>query len=95
MELLGIYSINRINSDTYEVVFQIPNNSNYNLRTSQGNYSVEIQLNSGQTEPSTEYNTFNFTALAYKEEILIEFIQQEYSSSPSDYKTKPIIRINI
>lgn len=95
MELLGTYSINRINTSTYQVVFEIPDNANYNLRTSPGSYGVEIQLNGGQTQPSTNYDTFSFTALPDKEEILIEFIQQDYANSPSSFKTKPIIRIHI
>lgn len=95
MELLGTYSINRINNSTYQVVFKIPDNSNYNLRTSPGSYGVEIQLNGGQTQPSSNYDTFSFNALADKDEILVEFIQQDYAYSPSTYKTKPIIRIHI
>ncbi len=68
MELLGTYSINRMNTTTYQVVFDIPDNANYNLRTSPGSYGVEIQLNNGETQPSTNYNKFNFifTKFRYK-----------------------------
>jgi hypothetical protein len=95
MELLGTYSINRINTSTYEVVFEIPDNANYNLRTSPGSYSVEIQLDGGQTQPSANYNTFSFTALPDKEEILIEFVQQDDATIASAIRSKPIIRIYI
>lgn len=95
MELLGTYSISRIKNVSYEIIFEIPDNCSYNLQTTPGSYTVEIQLKNGQKAPSTNFNTYNFTALAAGDDILIEFIQQEFATSLSTMKTKPIIRIYI
>lgn len=96
MELLGTYNISRLSTTSYQVVFEIPDNSNYNLITSTpGTYTVEIQLNSGQSQPSTRYQSYDFRTDAANDEILIEFMQQDYISSPTTYRTKPVIRIHI
>jgi hypothetical protein len=59
MELLGTYSISRIKNASYEIIFEIPDNCSYNLQTTPGSYTVEIQLKNGQKAPSTNFNTYN------------------------------------
>lgn len=95
MELLGNYNVNRIDTQNYKVTFEIPDNCNYKLRTNPGSYDVEIQLNDGESNPSTNYQSNNFTATEDRGEILIQFIQMDYTSNPPAYRTKPVIRIHI
>ena len=95
MELLGKYNISRIDTSNYQVTFEIPDNSNYNLASNPGIYSVKIQLNNGEVRPSTNYQSHVFTATEVNGEILVKFIQQDYAHSPSTYKTKPVLRIDV
>ena len=95
MELLGKYTIERLDIENYEVTFEIPDNSNYNLRSNPGSYDVEIQLNNGETQPSSNYQSYKFTATEDRGEILVQFIQQDYTASPPTSRTKPVIRIHI
>ncbi len=59
MALLGHYGVSSDDSLTFEVAFGIPNNCNYNITTAGKVSTINIQLNSGQTVPSTTF-TMNY-----------------------------------
>ena len=55
MALLRFYGVSSSDSLTFEAQFEIPSNCNYNLTVvSKVNY-INIQLNAGQTIPSTTF----------------------------------------
>ena len=55
MALLRFYGISSSNSLTFVTQFEIPNNCNYNVTlVNKVNY-INIQLNAGQTVPSTTF----------------------------------------
>ena len=55
MALLRFYGISSSNSLTFVTQFEIPNNCNYNVSlVNKVNY-INIQLNAGQTVPSTTF----------------------------------------
>lgn len=55
MALLRHYGVSSDNSLTFEAAFEIPNNCNYNITTSGKTTYINIQLNAGQTIPSTTF----------------------------------------
>lgn len=58
MALLRHYGVSTDNSLTFTADFEIPNNCNYNITTvSKINY-INIQLNAGQTIPSTTFTMY-------------------------------------
>lgn len=59
MALLRYYGVSSTDSLTFEASFEIPNNCNYNITTSGKISYINIQLNSGQTVPSTTF-TMNY-----------------------------------
>lgn len=58
MALLGHYGVSSDDSLTFTVDFAIPNNCNYNLTSVAKINYINIQLNSGQTIPSTTFNSY-------------------------------------
>ena len=55
MALLRFYGVSSSDSLTFEAQFEIPSNCNYNLTVvSKVNY-INIQLNAGQTVPSSTF----------------------------------------
>lgn len=59
MALVRHYGVSSNDSLTFEAAFEIPNNCNYNISTSGRISYINIQLNSGQTVPSSTF-TMNY-----------------------------------
>ena len=59
MALLGHYSVSSDDSLTFTVDFSIPINCNYNVTTVGKISYINIQLNSGQTVPSTTFTMYS------------------------------------
>jgi hypothetical protein len=54
-DMLGTFTFNEIDADFFRISFKIPNNCNYTITESSGDYTIAIQLNAGQTNPSTTF----------------------------------------
>jgi ribosomal protein L16 Arg81 hydroxylase len=81
MALLGHYGVSSDNSLTFTVDFAIPNNCNYNITTvSKINY-INIQLNSGQTIPSTTFNSFTEDFITTDGYLNLQFKQTQNSTT--------------
>ena len=52
MELLGTYTITRIDEKNYTLVYEIPDNCDFSVADKDGVYAITIELKPGQTEPS-------------------------------------------
>lgn len=66
MALVGNYGFQTVSDDEFEFTFDIPNNCNFTTHydaTKKIN-TVTVQLNSGQSQPSSTFmtETYNFTA---------------------------------
>lgn len=53
--MLGDYTCEKENSTQFRIVFNIPDNCNYNLDFTGGKYSIEIALNPKETDPSINF----------------------------------------
>lgn len=63
MALIGNYGFTTVAEDEFEFTFEIPNNCNFTTHydaTKKIN-TVTIQLNSGQSQPSTTFETETYT----------------------------------
>jgi hypothetical protein len=63
MALIGNYGFITVAEDEFEFTFEIPNNCNYTTHydaTKKIN-TVTVQLNSGQSQPSTTFATQTYT----------------------------------
>lgn len=89
MELLGTYSVERIDTNNYNLEFKIPDNCSYSIDVKKSLTTITIQLNFGQTTPSANYNTYSTTVTAHNDEIKIDFKQQDWENNPSTYRIKP------
>lgn len=89
MALLRHYGVSTDNSLTFEAAFEIPNNCNYNITTvSKINY-INIQLNAGQTIPSTTFTMYTEDFITTDGVLNLYFKQTQNSTTV----TKPKIGI--
>lgn len=95
MELLGTYSITRIDEKNYDLSFDIPVNCNYGVINVNGVYTVTIKLNSGEKNPSTKFNIEKYSCSTYNGIIDIIFTQEDFLVLAASYNTRPKIRIDI
>lgn len=95
MELLSSYSVERINTNNYNLEFKIPDNCSYSIDVKKSLTTITIHLNFGQTTPSANYNTHSTTVTANNDEIKIDFKQQDWENNPSTYRKKPKLMIDI
>ena len=93
-ELLGSYSILRINIEEYKVFFEIPNNCSYKVTDNDGVYIVFIELMENETEHTDNYNSYSFITRAFEGIIQVEF-NQKIGLDGLASANKPRIRISI
>lgn len=89
MALLGHYGISSNDSLTFEVTFGIPINCNYNITISGKISTINIQLNSGQTIPSTSFTMYTEDFVTTDGCLNLQFKQTQGSSTT----TKPKIGV--
>lgn len=53
--MLGMYSLDKINANQCNIVFNIPDNCYHEIVLATGKYTISIKLNPGQTSPSTTF----------------------------------------
>lgn len=56
---VGTYGLTTEDDITFTLEFSIPDNCNYQLSGSAGLYFVTINLNAGQTQPSTTFTLYS------------------------------------
>lgn len=97
MELLATYSVTRIDTNSYNLVFSFPDNCNFNVSHKDGVYSITITLKKGQTQPSQNYVTENIICTQYNGCIDIQFIQQlvPQGNLEAEMANKPRMKISI
>jgi hypothetical protein len=93
MALLGNYGFQTVSEDEFEFNFEIPTNCNYTTQYDSGKNinTVSIQLNSGQSQPASTYNTETYTFNAVNGVLEVDF-KQTLNGVTS---TKPTIKITI
>jgi len=89
MKLIENYSLIRKLDGNFEFQMLIPNNCNYSTACSSNIYHVAIQLNSGQSKPSTVFTpvTVSFTPILDQMEIWVD------QMIPSGAITKPKVSV--
>lgn len=95
MELLGIYTIARVDEKNYNLIYEIPDNCDFSVADKDGVYAITIELKPGQTEPSQKFVTETVDCEAFEGVIDIKFIQQDYENFGATYATKPKIKVII
>lgn len=89
MALLKHYGVATDDSLTFTVDFSIPNNCNYNITTvSKTNY-INIQLNAGQTTPSTTFTMYTEDFITTDGVLNLQFKQTQGGTTT----TKPKVLI--
>lgn len=88
MALLRHYGVSTSDSLTFEASFEIPNNCNYNITTSGKIIYINIQLNSGQTVPSTTF-TMNYEDFVTTD----GYLDLQFKQTQGTTVTKPKIKI--
>lgn len=53
--MLGMYTYEKISADDFKLCFEIPDNCNYAVNQAAGKYTIEIHLNAGEKNPSTNF----------------------------------------
>lgn len=53
--MLGMYSLDKINANQFNLVFNIPDNCYHEIVLAAGKYTISVKLNPGQTSPSTTF----------------------------------------
>lgn len=80
-DMLGYFTVKQNNNTDFCLDFEIPNNCNYSMVVSAGVYVITIQLNSGQTKPSTTFVPCKETVSAIASVLSIRFEQVSYSGT--------------
>ncbi|MEZ4837963.1 hypothetical protein [Flavobacterium sp.] len=97
MELLGTYSTERIDTDNYKLTYFYPDNCTTGVTEKDGVYSITIDLQNGQTQPSAKFISAEINCKQYNSEIEIIFIQQSYNSIENNWgagtASKPKVKI--
>ncbi|WP_396184060.1 hypothetical protein [Flavobacterium sp.] len=95
MELLGTYTITRIDEKNYTLIYEIPDNCDFSASDKDGVYAITIELKPGETEPSLKYITETLNCEAFAGIIDVKFIQQDYENLGATYSTRPKVKILI
>ena len=77
MALLRSYGFSSTDSLTFTVEFEIPENCNYSIKTVGTINNICIELNNGQTEPSTDYKTYKEYFVTTDGELEVQFKQTQ------------------
>lgn len=80
MALLNFYGVSSSDSLTFTVEFEIPDNCNYSIKTTGTTINICIELDPGQTQPSTDYKTYKEYFVTTDGELDIQFKQTEGGS---------------
>lgn len=95
MELLGTYSITRVDEKKYALLFEIPDNCIYSNAEVNGVFKITVKLKPGEKQPTTTFKTENISCTTNSGLIDIIFIQEEFLALAATYITRPKIRIDI
>lgn len=76
--MLGMYSFSKANDTCFDIYFQIPDNCFYNFTTGSGQYNITIELNPGQTKPSTDFMDCSEKGTLINNQLVVNFEQCEY-----------------
>jgi hypothetical protein len=93
MELLGTYTISRVDEKNYTLAYEIPDNCDSSVDDKDGVYAITIELKTGQTKPSTKFISETIPCEAFKGFIDITFIQQDFENLGTRNLLKPKIKI--
>ncbi|MES2811794.1 MAG: hypothetical protein V4670_04920 [Bacteroidota bacterium] len=86
--MLGMYSLDKINSTQCNIVFNIPDNCYYEIVLATGKYTISIKLNPGQTSPSTTFVEKTELLNLISDDLTLKF--EQYTSATTVLK-KPNI----
>ncbi|MBC8884485.1 hypothetical protein H9X57_17225 [Flavobacterium piscinae] len=92
MELLNTYLTERIDTDNYKLTYYFPDNCDISFTQKDGVYSVEIKLQKGQTQPSSNYISDTINCTQYNGQIEIVFVQQIYDPTGNGWGDGTAIR---
>lgn len=90
--LVGSYDLGTANNQSYLLTFSIPQNCEFHISEDKGIYTILVTLQSGQTEPSGTFITYQQTFVPIEGVIHIEFDQQECNGDTA-VQRKPVLRI--
>ena len=77
MALLRSYGVSSTDSLTFTVEFEIPDNCNYSIKTVGTINNICIELDPGQTQPSTDYKTYKEYFVTTDGELEVQFKQTQ------------------
>lgn len=75
MALVIKYGVNSDSTTDFEVSFSIPVNCMYSLTVLSKTYYIKVQLQKGQTVPSSTYMPCTTTVTPIDDDVIIEFQQ--------------------
>ncbi|ESU26648.1 hypothetical protein FLJC2902T_26230 [Flavobacterium limnosediminis JC2902] len=91
MALLGNYGFQSLSEDEFEFNFEIPTNCNYttDYDSEKNINTISIQLNSGQSQPASTYNTETYTLNSVNS--LLDVVFQQTLNGVTSTKPRVVI----
>lgn len=77
--MVGLFKVDLINSSTFQIDFEIAENCNYKRDTSGSVDIIEVNLDPGETDPSTTFKWYSEQYNPVNNEFDLEF-NQKFSS---------------
>lgn len=78
-DMLGLFTFDKVNADDFDITFEIPDNCNYDFTESNGIYTIAIKLNTGESQPSTNFVPYKETAAIINKSLITNFEQYQKS----------------
>ncbi|WP_395057965.1 hypothetical protein [Flavobacterium sp.] len=78
-DMLGLFSFSKLNTNEFEICFEIPDNCFYVLTPLATSYIITVKLNPGETQPSTTFVSCKETATTLSNKLIANFEQYKYS----------------
>jgi hypothetical protein len=78
-DMLGVFSFDEVNTENFQLSFEIPDNCNYEFTAAAGVCTIAIKLNPGQNEPSKNFVNCKETSVIINKKAIANFEQYQKS----------------
>ncbi|MEO8233836.1 MAG: hypothetical protein ABI549_00350 [Flavobacterium sp.] len=78
-DMLGLFSFCEVNTENFQICFEIPDNCNYEFTANAGICTIAIKLNPEEKQPSTNFVTCKETSNIINNKAVANFEQYQKS----------------
>ncbi len=75
--MLGMYSFTKTSDTKFDIYYEIPENCSKIFNEEKGEYIITIELDPGQTDPSTTFIGYTDVATVLNDALIVNFDQCE------------------